>query len=86
MRHGRRRSEKKTPAWLLGLILGTVLFAIVLFVLEVLGYGDDPAIGTLFLLPTSVSRTRRGLLQGAIAQRSGSGIGFPLQSTPSAGR
>jgi hypothetical protein len=32
------------------LILGAVVFAIVLFVLEVLGYGDDPAIGVISLL------------------------------------
>jgi hypothetical protein len=38
------------PAWLLGLILGAVVFAIVLFVLEVLGYGDDPSIGMISVL------------------------------------
>ncbi|HEU4915130.1 MAG TPA: hypothetical protein VFV13_01030 [Acidimicrobiia bacterium] len=47
MRRGRRRAAKMMPAWLIGLILGAVVFAIVLFVLEVLGYGDDPAIGMI---------------------------------------
>jgi hypothetical protein len=37
------------PAWLVGLIVGAVVFAVILFVLEVLGYGDDPAIGMIIL-------------------------------------
>lgn len=49
MKRGRRRAEKKLPAWLLGLIFGAVLFAIVLFFLEVIGYGDDPAIGLILI-------------------------------------
>jgi hypothetical protein len=43
------------PAWLVGLILGAIVFAVVLFVLEVLGYGDDPSIGAISLfLPTPI--------------------------------
>lgn len=72
MSRGRRRQRKQVPAWLLGLILGAVVFAIVLFVLEVLGYGDDPAIGIGVAIATP--------------QSGGSGIWFPLQSMPSAGR
>jgi hypothetical protein len=49
MSRGRRRERKQVPAWLLGLILGAVVFAIVLFVLEVLGYGDDPSIGMVMI-------------------------------------
>jgi hypothetical protein len=49
MARGRRRDRKQIPAWLLGLILGAVVFAIVLFVLEVLGYGDDPSIGIVMI-------------------------------------
>lgn len=49
MRRGRRRAKKKMPAWLVGLILGAMVFAIVLFVFEVLGYGDDPAIGIIVI-------------------------------------
>jgi hypothetical protein len=37
------------PSWLVGLILGAVVFAIVLFVLEGLGYGDDPSIGMIII-------------------------------------
>jgi hypothetical protein len=49
MTRGRRRAQKQLPAWLIGLLLGAVVFAIVLFVLEVLGYGDDPSIGMIMI-------------------------------------
>jgi hypothetical protein len=49
MARGRRRAQKQVPAWLIGLILGAVVFAVVLFVLEVLGYGDDPSIGMVII-------------------------------------
>jgi antibiotic biosynthesis monooxygenase (ABM) superfamily enzyme len=39
--------KKKLPAWLLGLIIALVIFAIVLVVANLLGFGDDPAIGAL---------------------------------------
>lgn len=32
------------PAWLVGLILAAILFALVLVVASALGYGDDPVI------------------------------------------
>jgi hypothetical protein len=66
MKRGRRQAQKQVPAWLIGLILGAVLFAILLFVLESLGYGDDPSSGAVFLTPASGSerwgeyRRRRG--------------------------
>ena len=49
MARGRRVARKQMPAWLVGLIVGAVVFAVILFVLEVLGYGDDPAIGMIIL-------------------------------------
>jgi hypothetical protein len=49
MARGRRREKKQVPAWLIGLILGAVVFAVVFFVLEVLGYGDDPSIGMVII-------------------------------------
>ncbi|MGH8870760.1 MAG: hypothetical protein ACRDWS_02150 [Acidimicrobiia bacterium] len=41
--------KRQLPPWLLGLILAVVVSFIVLLVLDVLGYGDDPAIGALSL-------------------------------------
>lgn len=37
------------PSWLIGLILAAVVFALTLFVLDLLGYGDDPAVGAAVL-------------------------------------
>jgi hypothetical protein len=62
--------KKQLPPWLVGLILAVIVFAVVLVVLNALGYGDDPAVG---LTPSGLSHT-------------GGGIRFPLQSMPSAGR
>ena len=38
--------KRQLPAWLLGLIVAVVVFAVILIVLGVLGYGDDPSLGT----------------------------------------
>lgn len=38
-------TKKKAPAWLVGLIIAIVIFALVLVLANVLGFGDDPAIG-----------------------------------------
>jgi hypothetical protein len=38
--------ERPRPAWLIGLVIAVVLFALVLVLLNVLGYGDDPSFGT----------------------------------------
>lgn len=65
-----RSPKPKLPPWLLGLLFALVLVAVVLVIANLLGYGDDPAIGAVAAFP--------GL--------SYSGIGLPLQSTPSAGR
>lgn len=37
--------SKHLPAWLVGLLIAIVVFAIVLIVANLLGFGDDPAIG-----------------------------------------
>lgn len=38
--------RRQLPPWLMGLILALVLFVVVLVVLNLLGYGDDPALGS----------------------------------------
>lgn len=37
--------KRQLPPWLVGLILAVIVFVVVLVVLNVLGYGDDPAVG-----------------------------------------
>ncbi len=41
------REKRRRPAWLVGLILAVVVFAIVLLVFNLLGYGDDPSLGAI---------------------------------------
>lgn len=36
---------RKRPPWLIGLLIAIVLVAVVLVIANLLGYGDDPAIG-----------------------------------------
>lgn len=38
------RHRKKLPPWLLGLIIAVFVFAAVLVVFSILGYGDDPVV------------------------------------------
>jgi hypothetical protein len=38
--------KQRLPSWLLGLIVAIVIVAVALIVLNVLGYGDDPSLGT----------------------------------------
>lgn len=45
--HRGPRTKKKLPAWLVGLLIAIVVFAVVLVVANLLGYGDDPAIGAV---------------------------------------
>jgi hypothetical protein len=40
-----RESKSKRPAWLVGLLIAIVLMAAVLLIANLLGFGDDPAIG-----------------------------------------
>jgi hypothetical protein len=35
------------PAWLLGLVIAAVVFALVLVLLSALGFGDDPVVDGL---------------------------------------
>lgn len=45
------RHQRKLSPWLLGLIIAVVVFAAVLVVFSLLGYGDDPVVesaGSLF--------------------------------------
>lgn len=38
------RHSKRVPAWVVGLIIAAVVFALVLIVFNVLGFGDDPVV------------------------------------------
>lgn len=35
----------RRPPWLIGLVIAIVVFAVLLIVANLLGYGDDPAVG-----------------------------------------
>jgi hypothetical protein len=39
-------SERKLPPWLVGLIVAVVIFALALAVSQILGFGDDPSLGS----------------------------------------
>lgn len=41
------KHERKLPPWLLGLMIAVVVFVVALLALNVLGFGDDPVIGSL---------------------------------------
>jgi hypothetical protein len=46
MKTGRREKPKKrTPPWLMGLIIAVIISVAALLVLDALGYGDDPSVG-----------------------------------------
>jgi hypothetical protein len=40
-----RAPKPKRPAWLVGLLIAVVLMAAALLIANLLGFGDDPAIG-----------------------------------------
>jgi hypothetical protein len=42
-----RHAKRQLPAWVWGLFIAIVIFAIVIFVARTLGFGDDPAIGAM---------------------------------------
>lgn len=45
--NGRMSGEKRRlPPWLLGLIAAAVIFVVVLVLMNSLGYGDDPVLGS----------------------------------------
>lgn len=41
------RHQKKMAPWLLGLIIAVLVFAAVLVLFSVLGFGDDPVVDSL---------------------------------------
>lgn len=43
------RDTRRIPAWLLGLVIAVVIFAVVLVVVNLLGFGDDPIVDGLAL-------------------------------------
>jgi hypothetical protein len=48
MKTGRREKPKKRiPPWLMGLIFAVIVSVVALLVLDAMGYGDDPSVGTL---------------------------------------
>ena len=38
--------RRQWPPWVVGLIAAVVLFALVLVVMNILGFGDDPVLGS----------------------------------------
>lgn len=40
-----RAPKPKRPAWLVGLLIAILLMAAALLIANLLGYGDDPALG-----------------------------------------
>lgn len=41
------RTPRSLPPWLIGLLIAIVIFAVVLVIANLLGYGDDPALGAI---------------------------------------
>jgi hypothetical protein len=39
--------EQRRPAWVLGLLIAIVVFAVVVVISSLLGFGDDPVIESL---------------------------------------
>lgn len=42
--HVASRTKKQLPAWFVGFLIAIVVFAIVVVIAKIVGYGDDPAI------------------------------------------
>lgn len=47
--------KRQVPAWLLGMIIAAVLFAVAVVVFRALGFGDNPALETGALAPGLLS-------------------------------
>lgn len=47
--HRESHGKRQWPAWLVGLLVAIVVFAVALLVANLLGYGDDPSIGAFGL-------------------------------------
>jgi hypothetical protein len=41
------KHKRKVPPWLLGLMIAVVVFVVALIVIDLLGFGDDPVVGSL---------------------------------------
>jgi hypothetical protein len=39
--------KPQMPPWLVGLILAVALFIVIILLANILGYGDDPSLGSL---------------------------------------
>lgn len=39
------RHAKRLPAWVLGLLIAALIFALILIISGLLGVGDDPVVG-----------------------------------------
>lgn len=40
------KHEHKLPPWLLGLMIAVVVFIVALLAMNILGFGDDPVVGS----------------------------------------
>ncbi len=47
--------KRQMPAWLLGMIIAAVLFAIGVVIFQALGFGDNPVLESGALAPGSLS-------------------------------
>lgn len=41
------KHKRRMQPWLLGLLIAIVVFAVVVVIVNVLGFGDDPVVGSL---------------------------------------
>jgi ABC-type dipeptide/oligopeptide/nickel transport system permease subunit len=41
------RHKRKLPPWLVGLMIAIVVFVLALTAMNILGFGDDPVVGSL---------------------------------------
>jgi hypothetical protein len=41
------KHRRRIPAWLFGLILAAVVFALVIVIFSTLGFGDDPVVESI---------------------------------------
>jgi hypothetical protein len=41
------KHKRKMPPWLVGLLIAIVVFVVALIAIDLLGFGDDPVVGSL---------------------------------------
>lgn len=44
------KHRRRLPAWLVGLMIAVVVFAVTLLLLSALGFGDDPVVESVALM------------------------------------